>query len=136
MGNFLVSFLSHVYGPTLDFVNLSLTLTGNKKRERRLWSLPSSNIMESGSLGFGRKRCWWRHDGVMPSCLRWLFRWSPPPLKHRLELKGAHNTTCQQAALGNTNRSLEENKQTSAFECFHAQGHFCHPHGLRDPRET
>ena len=80
MGNFLVSFLSLVCGPTLDFVNLSLTLTGNKKRERRLWSLPSSNIMESVSLGFGRKRCWWRHDGVMPSCLQWLFRWSPPNL--------------------------------------------------------
>lgn len=57
-GKFLVSLLSQVQGLTLYSVNFPWTLTGNKKkeRERRLWSLASSNVMESVSLGFGRKR--------------------------------------------------------------------------------
>lgn len=55
--------------------------------------------------------------------------------KHRLGPWGAHNTTCHQEALGNTNCILEQNKQTSALEYSHAQGHLCHPHGLWDPKE-
>lgn len=49
-----------------------------RKKEKELWSLPSSNIMESVSLGFGRKRCWWQHDRVTPSCSRLLFLLSDP----------------------------------------------------------
>lgn len=55
-------------GPPL--CDLLLMLTGNKKEkkaEQKLWSLPSSNIMESVSLGFGRKRSWWQRDTVMPA---------------------------------------------------------------------
>lgn len=107
MESFLVSLLSPCQALTVHFVNLSLTLTGNKKkRERRLWSLPSSNIMESVSLGFGRKRCWWQHDRVMPSRPWMLFQMRPPPNTDRGPW-GAHNATCHQAALGNTNRVLE-----------------------------
>lgn len=43
------------------------------------WSLPSSNIMEAVSLGFGTERCWWQHDRVMPSRPRLLFPLRPPP---------------------------------------------------------
>lgn len=78
--SFLASLLSQFQGLVLLFVNLFLTLTGNKKKQikSKLWSLPSSNIMESVSLGFGKKRHWWQHDRVMPYCSRLLFQLRPP----------------------------------------------------------
>lgn len=53
-------------------------LLEERKKEKELWSLPSSNRMESVALGFGRKRCWWQHDRVVPSCPRLLFPLSAP----------------------------------------------------------